>query len=333
MALLRTLSSAQRYVVWVLVLLLVANIIRKSQPRLVQNSKGESNMIAYLPNARSEILSATHILLVRISQAQADEWSPREGFGIKRKVQLTLELQEVLKGEVAEPRAANFRIVVTQAATGTPFGAKMPGVWSGKSIEPGNQYVAFGQASEEHSAAALLNDPKCRSLIPSASALFDVRLARETPAEESIDGVLTHFRASAAQVGFLYPDYLLELRGREITSSPSAFGVLAGVLEDSALSGPARTALIENVYNQMNLQTQAPPQVKDRFILALFRLLRLPQFSAFHENIVTSYLPVFLTQSSPNSVFSNYPGEREQARQAVAAHPGSEVILRWLDQK
>jgi hypothetical protein len=299
---------------------------------LCQPQSGDRRMIGYIPDARSRILNSSHILLVRVLEAQSGEWSQRAGFGIERRVELTLALDDVLKGQLSQS-SEKIRLTVTQADSGTSRDARMPGVWSDLSIAAGSQYVAFGNAPQERSAAQLLTDPKCRLLIPAPAALFDVRLARETPAEENIDDVLAHFRSSAPQVGFLYPDYLLELRGREITSRPGAFGALASILEGPALGGPARTALLENVYNQMNLQAQAPPDVVDRFILALFRLLRLGQASAFHDNIVISYLPVFLPRSSPARVFGRYPGEREQARQSLAGHAGGEIVSRWFDQK
>jgi hypothetical protein len=291
----------------------------------------EVHMIAYTPDARSQILSVSHILLVRVSSAHAGEWSRRVGFGMERRVELTLQLDEVLKGRVNEPINSQVRITVNQADTGIPRDAKMPGLWSGMSIEPESRFVAFSRAPEEHSSAALLEEPKCLWLMPAASALFDVHLATETSNLGSVESVLERFAASASKTGFLYPDYLMELRGREIVSHPTAFGLLAETLESPKLEGPARVTLLQAIDEQINLQTEPPQQTIDRFIVALFRLLKLAQADSLHQNIIDSYLPAFVPKSSAESVFERYPGERQQARELVSRYPGSEGLLKWLN--
>src|SRR2546421_12684334 len=99
-----------------------------------------------VPSSPSIVLRATHILLIRVEASTFGEWLPAPRGGVSRAVDLTLKLEEVLKGTTDEQPDDQVRIEVTQFATGTTRIMPMPGAWSNHKLDPGTRLVAFCNA-------------------------------------------------------------------------------------------------------------------------------------------------------------------------------------------
>jgi hypothetical protein len=290
------------------------------------------------PSSRSLFLRATRILVVRVESSAPGPWAPRKPTGEERVVALSLKLEEIPRGQVTQRPGETLHLDARQVRMGFAWGP-MPGVWSNASIDPGAHLVAFGR-SDQDDAAASLGDPGAIQILPAEEVLADVHLAAQAESSHlDLAGLLAQAKAVAPSLGFLFADYLWARDGAEAMADLGKLDAVAALLEDPRLGDGARTTLV------MTLSTAVaapePPALKhvDRFALALFRLLAMPQTAALHDNLVGTYLPDTLGLAHPQhrsatEVFHDHPGERARAVAAVRAYRGAEPVaplLAWLE--
>lgn len=291
-------------------------------------------MIPVVADARSQILRASHILVVTIRSADVGPWMPHQPTGEQRRVALGLSLDEVVKGAVAQPPGAALRIDITQLRVGVGW-RPPPGLWSSVALDVGAQLVAFSRTASDD-AAVILNEPAGERIMRAAQALADVHLVAQT-ADLELRAVTATARPRAATLGFLFAEYLWARYGPSAMARRDDFELLAAVLEEPALDRIARTTLLTAMLTSVDA-AEAGPQT-DRLVIALFRLLALSEAKDLHDNLVETYLPnlIGLTGTPTRlavQVFHDRAADRTAARAALLGyrgHASPAVLLAWLN--
>lgn len=296
-------------------------------------------MIPVIHDSSSIVLRATHILLIRVEAAQLGEWSPSSVGGLRRTVDLTLTLEEVLKGTTDEQPGDSIQLEVAQYSTGTTRITAVPGAWSNHDLTPGVQLIAFCNAASNQ-AAEMLNDPFCDLLLPTNEGLTDVRLVVQAESQQlALLDVLREARTNAASLGYVFCEYLWARYETAITGNPANFEGLMQFIEQPKLSYVARATLLSDVYSYFLATPSASAAHIYRLAITMFRLLSIPEAEGLHDNLISVFLPNLLgltpgaEKRTPGEVFSAYPAERQSAEQALLKHHfgASPVeLLRWL---
>jgi hypothetical protein len=289
-----------------------------------------------LPDSSSIVLRATHVLVIRIEVSQVGEQSPDPSGWLRREVSLTLRLEERLKGTTREDVGSSLSLQVTQWASTSPWATRLPGVWSGQSVEPGTLLVAFCR-SEGDRTAELLVEPACELLMPAEDALADARLAmRAETGRLDVETLLAEAREVAASLGHLFVEYLWEVHGDAFLWNPKAFESLMQLLEHPDLALIARATLLSQVSSRF-LAGTANHANRVRLALAMFRLLEVDKAALLRDNILGTFLPNLLGLSSgaaqvkADEVFLDLPDERQRMETLVRElQPSAEALIQWL---
>jgi hypothetical protein len=293
-------------------------------------------MIRVIPSSPSLILSASHILLIRIERSQAGEWSPAPEGGVQRAVDLDLTLEETLKGETREKPGQQLQVTVRQYGTGTSRIAAVPGVWSYQPIDAGTRLVAFCR-SDEDVAAEMLRDPRCEALAGAESALPGVRLALRAEEEDyPLSALLEQAAPLAASLDAIFVQYLWARY--QASDEQDKHALTADLIEQPDLAYVARAALLGELYSAAVADPAYPPKWRRRLVVALFRLLGMEAAAVLHDQVVDLFLPNLLGLADgptpePAEVFREYPGEAASAEAALQGYAGAasaEPLLEWL---
>jgi hypothetical protein len=296
-------------------------------------------MIQVIHDSKSIVMRSTHILLIRVEASVFGGWSPAQQGGVTRKVDLTLKLEEVLKGRTDEQPGDQLHIEVNQFGTGTTRIMAVLGVWSNHSLDPGEQLLAFCNAAS-NKAAEMLNDPFCDLLLSAEEGLTDVRLAVQAESQKlALMDVLKEARPMAASLGHVFPEYLWARYEAEIMEKPENFEGVMQFIEQPDLSYVTRATLLDSVYSQIIASPSTPADRVYRLAMTMFRLLNVPEAASLHDNLISVYLPNLLgltggmAKRTPGEVFRTYPGEQQSAEQALLKHQAGASpveLLRWL---
>ena len=295
--------------------------------------------IPVVPESPSLILRATHILLVRIVQADVGAWANGSDGMPRRSANLLLELEEVLKGDVDGHAGDRFRLEITQSGRPGSRVFALPGVWSDLPLDVGTRYVTFS-SGEMHRAAEVLRSPQLLRVVPSGEALLDVRTAlnaerQRLPLGRALEQVSEDDRA---KLNHLFGEYVAARMASAVGGPPNDFDSVMRFTEDPRLSTICRTIIFEAAHTEI-AGSNVPEPIVARFVRTAFRLLAMPETAAMHEQISTDMLPqvLGLEKREPSvtaeQVFAGAPAERQQAEQALA-HAGDQQsvqrLVQWL---
>ena len=321
--------------------ILVAGIIRAGCAAAVPISMPgqETVMKRVVPDSPSYLLRATHILVIRINSVDAGEWTKDATTGgVSRPLKVEATLETIAKGFTKQSVGAVILTTIQQFGTGTSRIAAVPGAWSGQKIEPGKEFVTFG-VTDSDDAAEIVRDPACQLAMDSGDSLTDLHLAMDTESKAlDVFGAVSIAKDVAAQISFLFPEYLWAMYSSEALADTTKFAAISDLLEQPGLSQSARGTLISRITTGLTSPEPPPRDQLTRFAIALFHLLAMPEARSFHENIVGTYLPTVLDLDNPSrrpadKFFEDWPGERSRAVQIMNTYHGNESaapILAWL---
>jgi hypothetical protein len=291
-------------------------------------------MLLVQPSSRSLILRASHIVSVRLEAVQAGPWTPRTGGGEERKLNLTLRLERVFKGQVDQRAGDALRVEAMQRRLGFAWG-RMPGVWSNVTVQPGTELVGFAMAAS-HDAAMLLTDPAALEVLPAEAALADVDLAVGN-APQSLADTLAAAHRRAPALGYLFADYLWATHREAAMKDFAVFEAILSAMEWPELSTVARSTLLMSIPD--DVLGAEPPATRhiDRLGASMVRILQLPQAKLLQDNILGTFLPNLVDAQEPASrppasVFAAYPVELVALKKLVAAHTQDEqaaALVAW----
>lgn len=305
----------------------------------VQDDSGSMEHVSVIPTSLSKVYRATHILLVRVRAAEKTDWQPRPEGGVKRTVDLVLDLEEVLKGTVPLEPGDRLRIVVTQVGTGTSRIAAVPGVWSNQPVSPGTVFVAFCRGKDDL-GAELLRDPYCQALTLADDALDDMRLCLQAERQDlDLAELLELARPTAGELGGVFAQFLWERYGAEALETAEDFERILTFIGLPDLSHMARAVLLDAVYSSVVVTSGRPVERVQRLVTGMFRLLDVTAAEALHGNIIDVFLPNLLGLPTGKEVttaaetFRASPEELEELRQLLLEYEGpadTGPLLGWL---
>jgi hypothetical protein len=321
--------------------ILVAVIIRTGcfAAAPISTPRQETVMKSVVSDSPSHFLRATHVFLIRIDSVDAGEWTQdRTMGGVSRMLKVEAMLETVAKGSTKQPPGTVILTTIQQFGTGTSRIAAVPGAWSRQQIEPGKEFVTFA-VTDSDDAAEIVRDPACRLALDSADSLTDLHLAMDTESKAlDVFGAVSIAKQAAAQLSFLFPEYLWAMYSSEALADRNKFDAIADLLEQPGLSQTARGTLISRITTGLTSPEPPPTSQLMRFAIALFHLLAMPEAVSFHDNVVGTYLPTVLDLGNPgrrpaDKFFEDWPGERSRAIQIMNTYQGNEPaapILTWL---
>lgn len=147
----------------------------------------EAGGLPFEPGSASELLFATHLFMVEVMTAAASPWGVADGLE-RRRLDLTLRLLALYKGELRVRPGDAFPLGVEQRRESEYFNFSFHGLWS--HVEPppevGVRYVVVSQGATDSPAALMQEDACVRLLAPEYES--DILLARE--AEQLFRGIL-----------------------------------------------------------------------------------------------------------------------------------------------
>jgi len=289
------------------------------------------------------VLLATHVLLLRIDDAQTGEWSGAPDGFLVRSARLTMTLLEILKGTLHKRPGDQFHLRVTQYSSGSPRRPVAPGVWSGQALDPGAELLAFCHDNDDRVLESLLAEGSCQQIMPADGALGDVRLALRAESERlSSSALLDVARSEGSGLGYMFVEYLLAKVLEPALSDEALFDALMQTIETPALSLIARWMLLKAVYSAVANAPAAPPEQVHRLALMLFRVLEVCTDASVTDNIVRVFLPNLLglqgglAVRNADDVFHGLPEERSKVKEILDRYRGNAstaALLDWLEAK
>ena len=288
-------------------------------------------IVDVLPDSRSLLLRATHVVRIVLTAAQPAAWEPSGEAVSRRKVQLRVRVEEIFKGVQSKldgERAVGIEQYRSDGKTGTP----VPGAWSGMPVEAGQGFVVLGVAP---GLQAALEAPQ--RVLPSTVA-GEVRLVAAAerdrlPAPTAVEWS----KPIAKELSSLFADWLWARHGEEALQKWSAADAVFSLLELPALAEAARNTLADLAVSRAAAELFRDAVGVRRLAKALFRLLGMREAAGLREKAVSTWLPALLRLRSerplsPAQVFDD--AERAEAKRALAAYKGSAdpaPLAAWLE--
>jgi hypothetical protein len=287
------------------------------------------------PGSASLIRRATHITVLRV--LAIDNTGTRTGSGTQTASrQLSVELVEVLKGELTARAGARASVSIAQTALSGRRVFAVPGVWSALEVAAGREYVVFAQHSGASELAAVIAEPATIGVLPSEDARADVRAAMTVErGQRSLVALLQDASARAARDTLA--NYLAERIAQQLMfADREGFEHAMRLVEARDLPERSRLILIEAIALRARAP-EAPEPFVARTALAIFRLLAATHAAALHDSLLANDLPPLLQHPvhlKPAAVFASSAADRKAASTALDAYRGpSDVqpIRAWLN--
>ena len=291
---------------------------------------------AMVGKSESIITGSSHILLVQLEKVETGEWTSANRRMKTRGVKLGVRVVEILKGKVSKDFA---EIAVEQNAPAIPRTFAVPGVWSGKELNPGCRILVFSQ-SDSDNPAELLKEPAAREILAPEETLADVRFSLEAenggwPPEK----VASEAKERLANPGTVFALYLYSRLEETCFDHPAAFETIMDYLESPELSTRFKGLLLSKTYSKLSLSDPAPTPFVRVLVHATFRILAQAEASSLEQQMIGVYLPNLLgiegagTKKQPEDIFEGFSSERRTAEKILkgSSEPAGKKILKWME--
>jgi len=308
----------------------------------------------------SEILRASHVLLVEIRAVRASEWEATSPDDQKRHLDMDIALVETLKGTTRLNDGAVFRVEVDQLQ-GSP---RLPpaNVWSALSPAPGSRFlfVSNGQLvsnGQEPVDPAELLAPAAVVRVSSGAQAVEVHLAkraerlfinvRDSPDPGPADRELAASRAiialaqeNIASLGDIFGRYLCARVLPSFARSPDRpVSELAALLTSPTGTFPFKIELTAGL-DQAGIDLGGDPLFLRAVVRAYFEMLLDPALANMHHRLVqvSLYLLIFPEDDEGPRPRADdvLPDAAARARyeKALGAHPNErgKALAHWLSQ-
>jgi hypothetical protein len=332
-------------VIFTILILLVSGcpneiVLDNIQGPTVQTNEREKAMIDVIPDSPSAILRATHILLIRIVDAQIGEWGPHPNSGQQRRSELALEIEDLLKGKFSTDTGETVRVSIDQFKSDSLFILPPRGVWSDKSLDEGTRLLTFSINSGEM-VEEILQEPSCFQLVPAEGSEASVRLAIQAETEDwTFEQLVIQANEVANSLDYIFAEYLNRKVSEEAIQRRETFERLMQFLENPDMVISVLMPLLDETEAIVgDDEADVPEWQVNRFAVGLFRLLAISSAEPIHDEIIESFLPEFLNlvgEGRPrraDDIFREYPGEREKAINTLRNYEGeasTDELLGWL---
>lgn len=292
---------------------------------------------------KSIVLRSSHIVLVKVSAANATDWGPSKPGLKSRKVDLSLEIIQILRGKLDAAQGGKVRIRITQSSyAGMLRMQPLPGVWSQVELVSGAELVVFAQ-SNASGVEDVFTEPGCIRVGPAKPMLPGLRIATKAMAESlHLNRVLGLAGPESPHLDSTFAEFLWGHYGVAAMDSQPDFDALAGFAERKDLDVATRNSLLGGGYDCVALHGDDNPHRAQRLALAMLRVLLLPDAADLHENLIGTDLPNLLgiTSELPRQAATDVFKGHESERDALAAflhHHGTSAdakpLQAWLNVK
>ena len=292
---------------------------------------------------KSLVLRSSHIVLVKVMAAKAADWTPSKPGLKSRKVDLTLEIIQLLRGKLDTAHGVSVRIRIMQSSyAGMLRMQPLPGVWSQVELVPGAELVVFAQTNGT-AAEDVFAEPACIRVGPAKPMLPGLRIATKAIAESlHLDRVLALAGPESPHLDSTFAEFLWGHYGVAAMDSQPDFDALASFAERKDLDTTTRNSLLGGGYDCVSLHGDANPQRAQRLALAMLRVLLMPDAADLHENLIGTDLPNLLgitselPRQAATDVFKGHEVEREALNAFLREHGTSadaKPLQSWLNVK
>src|SRR5438045_4350456 len=166
-----------RFTPVVVAALAVGLMVCAPQARRAGGSRGDRVMTQ--PASRSIVLRSSHILLVKVVAARPAAWAPFRPGLKSRKVELSVQVEEALRGLIDPAADRPVDVTVEQTAyDGELMMQPLQGSWSPVPIDPGTELVTFSESASGR-AELVLEEQACKLVLPAEQALPGMRIAAQ----------------------------------------------------------------------------------------------------------------------------------------------------------
>jgi len=287
----------------------------------------------------SEVRRSSHLFVADVWECRLGDWAPLPDSPlVTRFVELSLGLEQVLKGRIDQICGESATICVQQRGTGSRRVADDYGVWSKVDVRRGQRLVAFCDSTSSD-LAELLQPPRCLHLatpdvLPDLRTCLDLEGRPLSPAE-----LVTRVSPLLAWRGGILARYLWARAGEAALADPSLFALPMQIVERPKTSAEAREVLTLAAYEALSLCETPPREQVLQLARSMLIMLTLPEAQAMHENLARVYLPNLLglgrgrAELAASAVFTEGSGTRARIHELLAARPDLDaqgLLIRWL---
>lgn len=292
-------------------------------------------------NAQSPIVSASHILLLKIESADPTPWASHPKWGYQRTVTLRLLLAEILKGDLNTIEGNDVILDVIQYDYRSPFNMPPVGVWSALDPTSTDRIAAFCRGAGDD-LLSLLKEPSCLEVAAADRPLDALRLALAAEAEGwSLRTLLEKATGITDRLDGMFVTYLKERLADADFFEEKPFETAMELLESPGLKPSVRATLLNTLRNRVSRSQQAEKEHIHRLAIAMFRLLGMKEAAMLHDNLRQVFLPNLLgikggaPKASAGDVFEAYPEDRDAVKNRLARKrqlAGSVLLRQWLNE-
>jgi len=297
-------------------------------------------MLPFDPGSTSELLRASHIVLVAIESVSFGEWGPGGEMLVCQTVSARLRIERVLKGELDIPSYDPVAVAFEVYENRGPRFVALPGIWSQNEIAPGARFVVFSAAGSKE-PAAVLHEPPAFHVEPAATALAEVEsiLQLATP-ETRLPALVAALGGRRETFTALTARYVAARLRELLFSDASGFHAVLAEAENPSAPTVFRRIVISEAYDDLMMLDPAPSVFIARLIWGSLRMFASGTAPEFAGRVLETYVPNLLgfvgglSRKSAANIFRDAPKPRQEMETILRSHselPGRERILAWLE--
>lgn len=277
----------------------------------------------------SELLEASHLLIVRVASTEADPWTAEDADQERRELRMRLHVVDLLKGPLLLAPDRRFELAVDQLRGGPLAAPAYRGFWSHATVESGSSYlvVALGEGSDP---AVLMQEPSIRSLLPGeyaedvreairAEQAQVARLGDPAHRDRAVSALLERTMEKRAALHHLFGDHLwVRIQDAVLAHDEYHLDLLLPLISAADANPGLRASLLKGLYSELSISEPRPEPYR-RFLACMLRLLEQPEAAPMHDYLGQAWVHniVFRDDRPPPAADRILPDSEERARIAA----------------
>lgn len=286
----------------------------------------------------SEMVQATHIVLLRLLEVEFEQSRVVDGWLRERRGVADFQVEAVLKGDLLA-EAATVRLMIHAFDVIGPQFSATPGIWSRRPLSSGDQYVIFS-ISESADPHEVLTEPPAFRVERAETAMPDVEAAilAGTP-ELSLPRLLAYESRRRSSFTHLFARYVASRLPEVLSADGSAFDAVLSEAEHPNASEEFRWIIMDEAYDYLMLYDPVASILLARLIWGSVRLIATERGANLRANVLENLLPNLigleggLEKKTAGMVFEGAPQARRQIEDilnSLPELPGRDRVLSWL---
>jgi hypothetical protein len=297
-------------------------------------------MLPYDPQSTSELLRASHIVVVAIESAAFGNLEPGGVMLERRDVRATLRIERVFKGELTVPPDGVVDVAFQVFENSGPRYVAVPGIWSPHQVAPRAHFVIFSAAGSSKDAVAVLSEPSAFRVEPAETAAPEIEsvLRSATPGKR-LPELIAELAGSQKSFTHLFARYVAWRLRELLFDDLSGFSAVLGEAENSGTSAVFRRIVITEAYDDLMMLDPAPPAFIARLLWGSVSAIASGPGGDIGSRVLGTYVPNLLglegglARKSAADVFENAEKQRQELEEILRNNPqlpGGPRLLTWL---